>query len=376
MKNIILLVLIIFLVAIAGACIYFGITGTSPKDFFESPTSQFKPIDENDDDKSNENDDDKSDGEENIDDYNELLVLGENEGYIVNVMNNSPFLESCNDSSNLEFTVTGIGTVIFGDYEVYRPSGSERWYSKTSTTLEEIKDKFLSIDLANGILTIDMKQHLEKYYESILSLDGGITILYENKFYDYADSSNNCYFLIKVKDSKSGAEKTFKIAFTSIIASCIDGQINNSTLTIGLNKPYNLNFEFYNGLNSVGDDYKNLILELNCFGYVELGTYESNHNTGEGTWVEDSIFLVRVSDMLNELFNVNISGNSISITAKRDLNNYYYDSISAPGGDPVYLNKVKSILDVSFFVTATEPNTQIKRVIFVNVDSSIIINDE
>lgn len=157
---------------------------------------------------------------------------------------------------------------------------------------------------------------------------------------------------------------------TKIIPSSADGNISDSIFTIGLNQVYNLNFEAYNELNSVGDNYKNLIVEFNCIGTIELDTYQVNLDSGEKTWWEQPK-TVNASDLLSELFTVNISGNSISITANKDLNNYY-ESSSLSGRIRTYFNKVKSLDNVSFYITAIEPNTYVERLITINVDSTII----
>ncbi len=144
------------------------------------------------------------------------LIFMEEDDYIgLNMLEFAPFYGNIDNFENLEFTVTGVGSVILSSSEYYRSSGNTTWYdlADKDVSLDELKDELLSVELVEGTLQIKVKKFVENYYGSRSLLDGGRTIAYKNKFRRYPNgiTASDCYFLIDVKDTVTKLQKQFKI---------------------------------------------------------------------------------------------------------------------------------------------------------------------
>ncbi len=172
--------------------------------------------DENDDET---NKDENQGGNQTGGDINEeptqLIYMLEDDSLSLNMLYTAPFYGNIDNFENLEFTVTGVGSVILSSSEYYRSSGKTTWYDLADkyVSLDELKDELLSVELVEGTLQIKVKKFVENYYGSRSLLDGGRTIAYKNKFRRYPDgiTASDCYFLIDVKDTVTKLQKQFKI---------------------------------------------------------------------------------------------------------------------------------------------------------------------
>jgi len=154
----------------------------------------------------------------NVTESNGQYALGVGTTYTFNVALDNPFGQVGADFQNVQATLGANGTVTLGSYESYS-SGSSKWYEDSFTTvsLDSLKDKFLTVNYANGVLSITTKKTIESYYGSLERIDGGRTRYYTDKYYS---DSGNCYFTVTLREANSGLTKTMKIVFDdSVVAS-------------------------------------------------------------------------------------------------------------------------------------------------------------
>ena len=119
------------------------------------------------------------------------------------------------------------GSVVLGYYESYN-SGGSNWFddSNVTVTLDSLKDNFMSVSYADGVLSITTVKTIESYYESLKRIDGGRTRQYTNKFREYA--TDDAYFYVKLTQPDSGLEKLMKIKFDETVVAGVD--VNNAQL--------------------------------------------------------------------------------------------------------------------------------------------------
>ena len=96
----------------------------------------------------------------------------------------------------------------------------------TTVTLDSLKDNFMSVSYADGVLSITTVKTIESYYESMSRIDGGRTRSYTNKFKEYA--TDDAYFYIRLDQPDSGLSKLMKIKFDETVVAGVD--MNNSQL--------------------------------------------------------------------------------------------------------------------------------------------------
>ena len=112
--------------------------------------------------------------------------------------------------------------------EYYISSGTTNWYdtSDTEVALDSLKDKFITVNYQNGVLTVNTLQSIESYYESVRTMDGGRTKAYTNIFRSYV---SDCYFTVTLKETKSGLTKTIKIRFDETVVAGVEMGENEMT---------------------------------------------------------------------------------------------------------------------------------------------------
>lgn len=142
--------------------------------------------------------------------------LGIGSAYAFNVALDNPFHSIGADYQNVTATLNGVGSLILSYKEYYISSGTENWFdtSDKEVTLESLKNKFITISYANGILTVNTLKSIESYYESVDTMDGGRTKAYDNIFRSYV---TDCYFTVKLTESNSGLSKIIKIRFDDTV---------------------------------------------------------------------------------------------------------------------------------------------------------------
>jgi hypothetical protein len=153
--------------------------------------------------------------------------LGIGNAYTFNVALDNPFDSIGADYKNVTATLNGVGSLILSYKEYYISSGKENWFdtSDTEVTLESLKNKFITVNYSNGVLTVNTLKSIESYYESVDTMDGGRTKAYDNIFRSYV---TDCYFTVKLTESKSGLSKTIKIRFDETVVSGVemtDGEV-------------------------------------------------------------------------------------------------------------------------------------------------------
>ena len=147
--------------------------------------------------------------------------LGIGNAYTFNVALDNPFNSVGTDYQNVTATLNGVGSLILSYKEYYISSGNENWFdtSDTEVTLESLKNNFITVNYANGVLTVNTLKSIESYYESVKTMDGGRTKAYDNIFRSYV---TDCYFTVKLTESKSGLSKTIKIRFDETVVAGVE----------------------------------------------------------------------------------------------------------------------------------------------------------
>lgn len=148
--------------------------------------------------------------------------FGVGDTYTYNVDLNNIFGSVGVDYQDINMSFGAYGSVVLGTYEYYSQSGTSTWYdtSLNTVTLESLKDKFMSVSYADGVLSITTVKTIESYYESMSRIDGGRTRSYTNKFKEYA--TDDAYFYIKLTQPDSGLEKLMKIKFDETVVAGVE----------------------------------------------------------------------------------------------------------------------------------------------------------
>ena len=140
--------------------------------------------------------------------------LGIGDNYTFNIE-----LDNAMHSVNSKFnsfvcTVTGKGSIVVGDHTYSAILGLDEWANEETITIDSIKDSFITVSQANGVITVQTKRAIENYYASLKRMDGGRTYYYEN---DYKSSVGECYFEIYIRETNSNLTKTLKIVFDDTV---------------------------------------------------------------------------------------------------------------------------------------------------------------
>ena len=142
--------------------------------------------------------------------------------YTFNVAPTNPFGVIGDNYKNVTATLGATGSVVLGYCEKYS-SGGSNWYdtSDKTVTLDSLKDKFVNISYANGVLTVNTLKSIESYYASSQKMDGGRTTAYYDKFRSYA---SDCSFYVTLTAPASGFTKTITFVFDDTIVAGVDTQ--------------------------------------------------------------------------------------------------------------------------------------------------------
>ena len=151
--------------------------------------------------------------------------VGIGETYTFNVKLTNPF-DSVNEKfNNYVCNVTGKGSIVVGNHEISSVLGTNNWYDERTVTVDSLKDSFITVSYADGVITVKTKRAIESYYKSMRRMDGGRTIYYED---DYKSSVGECYFEVFIRETNSNLNKTLKIVFDDSIVTGVS--LNNSEI--------------------------------------------------------------------------------------------------------------------------------------------------
>ena len=157
-----------------------------------------------------------------------FYYIGVGETYDYNVELSNIFNTIGEDYQDINVTFGGYGSVVLCTYEYYSQSGTSKWYdnSLNTVTVESLKDKFMNVSYADGVLSITTIKTIESYYESMSRIDGGRTRSYENKFKEYA--TEDAYLYIRIDQPSSGLSKLMKIKFDTSVVTGVN--VNDTAL--------------------------------------------------------------------------------------------------------------------------------------------------
>lgn len=151
--------------------------------------------------------------------------VGVGNTYTFNVDLSNPFGQVGSTYNNIKVELGAVGSMVLGYKEQNVSSGNVTWYSSSDTTvtLASLKDKFITVNYSNGVVTVNTLKSIESYYESMQRLDAGRTRAYTNAFKEYASA---CYFTVKITEQNSGLTKTINIHFDDTV---VTGVTTSST---------------------------------------------------------------------------------------------------------------------------------------------------
>lgn len=145
--------------------------------------------------------------------------VGIGETYTFNVKLTNPF-DSINEKfSDYVCNVTGKGSIVVADHEISSILGTNTWYEERTVTVDSLKDSFISVSYADGVISVTTKRAIESYYKSYRRMDGGRTSYYED---DYKSSVGECYFEVFIRETNSNLNKTLKIVFDDAIVTGVN----------------------------------------------------------------------------------------------------------------------------------------------------------
>ena len=138
-------------------------------------------------------------------------AMGIGGAYTFNVTPTNPFGVVGDNYKDVTMTYGATGSVVLCGYEEYSSGGSV-WYDASAKTvgLDSLKDNFISVNYANGVVTVNTIKSIESYYASRKKIDAGRTTSYEDKFKSYA---SDCSFYITLTNEASGTTKTITFVF-------------------------------------------------------------------------------------------------------------------------------------------------------------------
>lgn len=152
--------------------------------------------------------------------------VGIGNAYTFNIGLTNPFNSVGADYQNITVEVNGVGSVVLASKEYYVSSGNTTWYEGTTVTLDSLKDKFITANYSNGVLTVNTLKTIESYYESMERIDSGRTRYYTNAFKEYA---SDCYFTVKITETNSGLSETIKIRFDDSVVTSVSTSVSEMT---------------------------------------------------------------------------------------------------------------------------------------------------
>ncbi len=137
--------------------------------------------------------------------------MGIGQTYTFDVSLSNPYNQVGSQFNSISCSVNGVGSVVLGYMEHYNKSGNDKWYDlDKNVTLDSLKDNFISVNYAQGKLTVTTIKSIESYYASTERLDSGRTTGYHDKFRSFVD---DCYFNIVITENTSGLTKEIKVRF-------------------------------------------------------------------------------------------------------------------------------------------------------------------
>lgn len=139
--------------------------------------------------------------------------------YTFNVKLTNPF-----DSVNAQFNnyvcnVSGKGSIVVANHEISSILGTNTWYEERTVTVDSLKDSFITVSYADGVITVKTKRAIESYYKTYKRMDGGRTSYYED---DYKSSVGECYFEVFIRETNSNLSQTLKIVFDDAIVTGVN----------------------------------------------------------------------------------------------------------------------------------------------------------
>ncbi|MBO5009188.1 MAG: hypothetical protein J6D20_00590 [Clostridia bacterium] len=148
--------------------------------------------------------------------------------YTFNVDLSNPFGQVGSGYNNITVELSGVGSMILGYKEVYVSSGNTTWYDTSDTTvqLDSLKDEFITVNYADGVITVNTLKSIESYYESMQRLDSGRTRAYTNAFKSYV---TDCYFTVKITENNSGISEIIKIHFDDTVVTGVSASASEMT---------------------------------------------------------------------------------------------------------------------------------------------------
>ncbi len=138
------------------------------------------------------------------------LSVGEEHKF--NVFLSNPFDSVGGEYQDVVAFVNGVGTVLLSTKEHYIPNDAITWRDSANreVSLESLKNNFLTVDYADGVLTVKTLKTIESYYGGVSNMDGGRTKCYTDCFKEFV---TDCYFTVTLIEKTSGITKTVNIRF-------------------------------------------------------------------------------------------------------------------------------------------------------------------
>ena len=154
--------------------------------------------------------------------------VGVGNTYTFNVDLSNPFGQVGSGFDNIKVELGAVGSMVLGYKEYYVSSGNTVWYDSSDTTvnLDSLKNEFVTVNYANGVVTVNTLKSIESYYESMQRLDSGRARGYTNAFKSYV---TDCYFTVKITEQNSGLTKTINIHFDDTVVTGVSASSTEMT---------------------------------------------------------------------------------------------------------------------------------------------------
>ena len=154
-------------------------------------------------------------------------------------------------------------------------------------------------------------------------------------------------------------------------------QVVDDVYHLGLSSTVEFEINATNGLNVVGEDYKNYEVTTWAYGELTIGDYVYSYTGVDNYWYWQNEETITLNSILDKFITVECNDGVVTIrTGSKLIDEYYSDYHVADGGrTKVYYDKVKSVSDdLSFGITIKEPKTGLTKVISLVLDNSLVGN--
>ena len=151
-----------------------------------------------------------------------------------------------------------------------------------------------------------------------------------------------------------------------------DAPYVSDSYVLGVNGTYTFNATPINIFNSLGEDCKELMVEIKGVGDIMVGDYE--YIDGTSKWYEETVHKVSLDSIKESLISIDFTNNVLSVTPLKSIETYYASMQRIDGGrSRQYTDKFKEFCNDCYFrIDISSVSSGVTRAFFVRFDDSSV----